>query len=236
MLLYIIRHGDPTYDPDSLTPLGKRQAEALAKRLSVYGLDEIYVSPLIRAQQTAQPTCEVLKKEMHIEAWTSESLAWQDFVTHTEEKNSWVFFSRQKELRCKRMVERGSTWYEDPIFDDTNAQAGYQRILNASDEFLARLGYVHDRENCCYIPQAHNDKRVAVFCHQGFGVSWLGTLLDIPLPIAWTSFDYTFTGMTVIRFQPCRGGVVVPQVLTLSNDGHLYREGLLTGYQNAIHF
>jgi len=29
MILFYVRHGDPIYDPDSLTPLGKRQAEAL---------------------------------------------------------------------------------------------------------------------------------------------------------------------------------------------------------------
>ena len=41
MLLYIIRHGDPCYNPDSLTEKGKRQAEALARRLAVNGLDKI---------------------------------------------------------------------------------------------------------------------------------------------------------------------------------------------------
>ncbi len=32
MLLYYIRHGDPIYDPDSLTPLGERQSEALRRQ------------------------------------------------------------------------------------------------------------------------------------------------------------------------------------------------------------
>ena len=36
MLLYFIRHGDPCYDPDSLTPLGLRQAEAIGRRLARY--------------------------------------------------------------------------------------------------------------------------------------------------------------------------------------------------------
>ncbi len=44
MLLYYIRHGDPIYNPDSLTLLGHRQAEAVAKRLSVHVIDEIYAS------------------------------------------------------------------------------------------------------------------------------------------------------------------------------------------------
>ena len=55
MLLYYVRHGDPIYDPDSLTPLGARQAEAVAKRLARYGLDEIYVSSSQRAKDTAKP-------------------------------------------------------------------------------------------------------------------------------------------------------------------------------------
>ena len=49
MLLYIIRHGDPNYNPDSLTERGKLQAAALAKRLARYGVDRIYSSPLKRA-------------------------------------------------------------------------------------------------------------------------------------------------------------------------------------------
>ena len=31
MKLYLVRHGDPIYNPDSLTPLGERQAEAVSK-------------------------------------------------------------------------------------------------------------------------------------------------------------------------------------------------------------
>ena len=77
MILYYIRHGDPTYNPDQLTPLGKRQAEAVARRLSQYGLDEIYVSSSNRAQETCRPTCEILKKEPVILDWANEMHAWK---------------------------------------------------------------------------------------------------------------------------------------------------------------
>ena len=43
MLFFYIRHGDPIYDPDSLTALGEKQADSLAKRLSVYGIDRIFI-------------------------------------------------------------------------------------------------------------------------------------------------------------------------------------------------
>ena len=73
MLFFYIRHGDPIYTPDSLTELGKKQANALAKRLSVYGIDKVYSSPSARARQTAKPTCDWLKKEMIICEWANES-------------------------------------------------------------------------------------------------------------------------------------------------------------------
>ena len=79
MIFYYIRHGDPIYDPDSLTPLGMRQAEAVAKRLSVYGLDKIYAFTSNRAKLTAQPTCEVLKKDMELLDFANESYALEDF-------------------------------------------------------------------------------------------------------------------------------------------------------------
>jgi probable phosphoglycerate mutase len=78
MVLFVIRHGDPIYDPDTLTPKGMRQAEALGKRFSVNGLDRIYSSPNGRAQETARPTCELLKKEAVILDWTSENHAARD--------------------------------------------------------------------------------------------------------------------------------------------------------------
>ena len=64
MLLFYVRHGDPIYSPDSLTPLGHEQAKALAKRLLPHGIDEIYSSPTKRAQLTATPIAELLKKEI----------------------------------------------------------------------------------------------------------------------------------------------------------------------------
>ena len=55
MILYYIRHGEPIYDPDCLTELGHKQADAVSKRLALYGVDEIYSSTSIRARQTAEP-------------------------------------------------------------------------------------------------------------------------------------------------------------------------------------
>ena len=75
MLFFYVRHGDPIYDPNQLTPLGKRQAEAVAKRLAAHGIDEIYASTSNRAIETAQPTCEILKKQMTLLDFANEDHA-----------------------------------------------------------------------------------------------------------------------------------------------------------------
>lgn len=68
-----------------------------------------------------------------------------------------------------------------------------------------------------------------------FGRSFLSNLLDIPYPIFSTRLDFSHRGMTVIEF-PNQEGIVYPQVLQLSNDSHLYREGLPTNYSNRLRF
>ena len=94
MILFYVRHGDPIYSPDQLTPLGHRQAESVAKRLALFGVDEIYSSTSTRAMQTAQPTCEILGLKPEIADWTSEGHTWEEFTFNDPNLNgaqNWVF-------------------------------------------------------------------------------------------------------------------------------------------------
>lgn len=60
MRILIVRHGDPDYEKDSLTPKGFREAELLAERLCKLDVKAFYCSPLGRAQDTARPTLQRL--------------------------------------------------------------------------------------------------------------------------------------------------------------------------------
>ena len=98
MLLFYVRHGDPIYDPDSLTPLGHLQADAVAKRLARYGIDEVYASSSNRAQLTAKPTCEILKRTPIILDWCNEGYVWQDLTVLNDKGQLTWCFSHQKYL------------------------------------------------------------------------------------------------------------------------------------------
>ena len=235
MLFFYIRHGDPTYTPNSLTPLGERQAEAIAKRLSLYGVDKIYSSTSNRAIQTAQPTCDLLKKEMELVDFANETYAWYDFTVQRDGQRKWIFFDKEirKLFTDKSVISLGHDWYEHPEL--TEYKKGVDRIFSESFEFFKSLGYEHERFTGKYKVLKPNDDRVALFAHQGFGLAFLSTILDIPYPLFANHFDMCHTGMTVIEFSD-EGGFSIPKVLTLSSDSHLYREGLPTKYNNYLYF
>jgi probable phosphoglycerate mutase len=236
MILYYIRHGDPTYNPDQLTPLGKRQAEAVARRLSQYGLDEIYVSSSNRAQETCRPTCEILKKEPVILDWANEMHAWEQLtVMEASGRQNWGFAAPEtkKLFASEELAEYRFKWYEHPAFQGTQFEAGIKRIQKETWAFLEAQGLVFDAERGGYIEKYPNDKRIALFAHQGFGLAFLSVVLNIPYPQFSVHFNMSHTGFSVISFSKT-DDIVIPNMLMLSNDSHLYREGLPTRYNNYL--
>ena len=238
MILYYVRHGDPIYDPNQLTPLGHRQAEAVAKRLAVHGIDRIYCSPSNRARQTAQPICEITKQTPTILDWTEEDLLYRDLAMEdTDGMRHWCWRHSTCRLDFNREDVRalGRNWHTHPMFAHTNFGKGIQRMQQEVDGFIAQLGYRHDLANNCYHIENDNDQRIALFAHEGVGAAFLSCLLDIPYPIFATHFDMTHTGVTVIGFMG-QNDIVLPRVMTFSNDSHLYREGLPTKHQNLYYY
>ncbi len=237
MLLFYIRHGDPIYSPDSLTPLGERQAEAIGKRLSQFGIDKIYASTSMRAKLTAKPTSEILKKEPELLDFANEGHAWKElgmWVDEGKTKNSWLIdIPEMRRFLCDpEVIALGHKWYEHPKFAEYDYKKGIERIRNASDELFLKHGYEHIRETGMYKAVNPNSDRIALFAHAGFGLAFISCLLDIPYPQFAIHFDMQHSGLTVINFDDNGEGYSIPRVLTFSNDSHLYREGLPLCYNN----
>lgn len=225
MYLYIIRHGHPVYGPEErLTEIGHKQAKALVPRMVQSGITKIYSSPLRRARETAQPTAEALGLPVQIEDWMSEDLAWRRFARRDENDKikTWMFYTDtvssflDEECRCA-----GDDWCDLPIMKEMPyGKEGWKGLMAESDEFLARHGYV--REGNKYRIEHHNDERIAAFCHQGFGLTWLSHLLRIPTNVVWAEFDMTHTGVTVLHFDHYDCGYTVPKMLCLSDMSHIF--------------
>lgn len=76
MILYCVRHGESCYNAEGriqgqsntpLSPLGLRQAQAVADALRTLAIDAVYCSPLQRARQTAQPLADALQLEVRVD-------------------------------------------------------------------------------------------------------------------------------------------------------------------------
>lgn len=237
MIFYYIRHGEPIYNPDSLTSLGIKQAEALSNRLAIHGLDKIYSSTSNRAIMTAKPICDKLKIDAQLLDFANEGFAWSEFTIPNEESGAdiWLFQSKKALdlFNSKQIKNLGDRWYEFPMFN--KYEKGINRIYNDVDSFFENLGYEHIRYTGKYKVKTPNNQRVAFFAHQGFGLAFLSCLLDIPYPIFCSHFDMCHSGMTVIDFKE-NDGYCIPKILTLSSDAHLYCEGLLSRYNDYVSF
>ena len=231
--LYLIRHGDPNYALDCLTERGKLQAAAVAKRLQYAGITQVYSSPMGRAKETAQPTCELLGLPMHIEPWSHEIKSDHMRSKSFPEGDPTVLFKVQNTYYLEDgqydiPFSQGGT---APGFRESEIEIARKEIVEGGRDFLARLGY--REENGIYRIENPNEERVALFCHGCFLFTWISELLHIPLHVAWASFGFTHTAMTVLRFANNANGITAPRCLTLSDTSHLYAHGPDTNYSGG---
>ena len=243
MLLFYVRHGDPDYETDSLTPLGQQQADAVVARMERIRPDRLFCSNLNRAYLTGKPTADRLGMDITQVDFLDERQAYFDMrCEHAHGmygggKYSWgMDIPEYRELFTTPAVRKmGRKWYQHPAFaDHPSFGTCMERVQKGTDEFLLSLGYRHDHERCAFIAERPNDERIAVFAHQGVGLIFLAALLDIPYPQMCTHFDISHSGMTVINFEG--DGIVIPRVLQLSNDSHLFAAGMTTKYNNQDRF
>jgi probable phosphoglycerate mutase len=230
MLLYIIRHGDPNYSTDSLTPKGVLQAEAVGKRLAASGIDRIFSSPMGRAKQTAEPACRLLGLDYTIEEWTHE-IGREMFATNPDGK-----FVSMGGIPSYCFLENGGInlpfekELEAPVLNETQMDTVFPYIEENGKNFLERLGY--KEENGVYRILNPNDDRVALFCHAGFARAWISRLLHIPAHIMWAGFNYCHTGVTILDFKNYPSGFTAPRMLCYADMSHYHKEGLPPLYNN----
>lgn len=232
MLLYIIRHGDPIYEIDSLTERGKLQAEAVGKRMFDAKIDRIFSSPLGRAKATAEPACRLLGLEMTIEQWTRE-IGDERLTPFPDGKMKTVTLLQNTYYRengnANLPYERA---YECVGINQSQMKSAVKDIEKQGNAFLERLGY--REENGVYRILRNNEEKVALFCHGAFARTWLSVLLHIPFHIMCASFGYTHTGVTVIEFENNKNGITAPKCLCYSDISHLYAKELDLRYNNGI--
>ena len=221
MRLYIIRHADPDYPNKTITAHGHKEAEALSHRMAREQITKVYASPLGRAQHTAQYTADRLGLPIHTEPWTKElgDLRMSTGVY----PNKMIWDLHGEVLRHDPDFAKSGDWSSLPPLDEPIFREQCDAVAENSDAFLARHGY--ERVNGTYRITAPNRERIAIFCHGGFGLTWLAHLLEIPLPLMWSGFWLSPSSVSVVLMDERSTEWAVPRALCLADTSHIYEAG-----------
>lgn len=222
MRLFIIRHADPDYPNNTITPAGHLEARALAKRMAQVRPDKLYCSPMGRARDTARYTADALGMPIETEEWTAELADCRLDLPPWGNLIMWDVPGQV--IRGKRPYPAHDTWHEMPPFTNPLFRQRIDQLHRASDAFLARHGYV--RQEGVYRCIQPNRLGIAIFCHNGFGLCWLAHLLEIPLTLMFAGFFLPPTSVTTILFDERTAELAVPRCIGMGDISHLYKAGL----------
>ena len=146
----------------------------------------------------------------------------------------WHLFEAKKELKRGMDTMRKTSELKFNPINFTSVGINGSIGTKSCDEFLLSLGFERNKDGTYKVVKP-NSSRVALFAHEGFGMFFLSNLLNIPYPLFCSRFGLNHSGMTVIHFDE-KKEITTPYLLTLSNDSHLYKEGLSTEYNNKFLF
>lgn len=186
MQIVLVRHGQPQWVRDGLTvvdppltELGEEQAERTADQLLGAGFDEIAVSPLRRARQTAAPLLRRLGRSEIVEPWLQEI-----------QEPQW--HGSPAEMAAKAYAEERSRVAEarwTGVDGGEPSRDFVQRVRSGASAFLEVRGIYRSRQRLPMWEIENPDQRLAIVAHSGVNGVLLCLLLGLdPVPWEWDRF------------------------------------------------
>lgn len=221
MKILIVRHADPDYSIDSLTPTGWDEAKLLADRLSKLDVKAFYVSPLGRAKDTASFTLQRLSREAQVLDWLREFPAKVTKPNKAEPGIAWDWLPQDwtQRHRCYDKEQ----WTQEAEFVAGNVKELAQAVYAGLDQLLANHGYV--REGNFYRAVSPNEDTIVLICHFGLESVLLGHLLGISPMVLWHSTCAAPTSVTTLTTEERREGVATFRMNSFGDTSHLYVAG-----------
>jgi probable phosphoglycerate mutase len=219
--IVLVRHGEPDWEPGGravdepvLTPLGHEQARRVAIELGNEQFDAVYVSPLVRAVETAEPVLEALGVKPRVESWLAE-LRLPELQGMTPEQVQRFF----EQARARDL----ETHWEGLPGGETFRHF-YERITTGVEELLVgghRLGLHQNTGHRVWQVPETDAQKILIVAHAGTNAVILSHLLGIePVPWAYIRFESAWAGISRIRTVPLAGRCVWA-LGCFSRTGHL---------------
>ena len=221
MKLLIVRHADPDYSIDSLTPTGWKEAELLSERLKKLDIKDFYTSPLGRAKDTASLTLNKIQREATTLPWLREfhcSIARPD---QPVPKIPWDWLPADW-TRVPEYFDKDA-WCTTDIMKNGNVDQEYLWVTSELDKLLANHGYV--RENHYYRAKKANNDTIVFFCHFGLECVLLSHLLNVSPMILWHGMCAAPSSVTTLVTEERRQGIAYFRMSSFGDISHLYAAG-----------
>jgi probable phosphoglycerate mutase len=210
MKLLLIRHADPDYAHDALTPKGHAEARLLAEYLTRVPLDAIYVSPMGRAQLTAGYTLERLGREATTLDWLAE-------LDGNYRERLWSWGLPPTEALARPEPYGVRSWPREVVYGDHMGEVA-RRFYAQFDALMREHGYA--REGYRYRVLRDNRATVALFCHGGVILTLLAHLIQMAVPVAYAQFWVDPASITALGLEE-RDGYAAFRLLAFNDIGHL---------------
>lgn len=220
MKILMIRHGDPDYLIDSLTPQGHIEAQLLAQKMKELNIKAFYVSPLGRARRTAEYVLNEMDRTAEVCDWLQEFPSKVD-KPYRKQHVAWDW--RPKDWTSVDDYYDFSKWSHVPVMEKAGVPETYANVTAEFDKLLAKHGY--ERYGRYYRAVNANEDTIALFCHFGLECVLLSHLLGISPMLLWHGFCAAPTSVTTLVTEERERGIAYFRTLQFGDVSHLYAGG-----------
>ena len=181
MRILLIRHAEPDYTVDSLTPKGRNEAELLSRRLLHYDIHDFFVSPLGRARDTAAYTLSGMGRTAETLPWLAEFRGRCVDPETGKKRLPWDLPPRLWSGLPGAWDIRA--WADTPLFAGSNVRQIWNETIDGTEALLARYGF--HRDGPVWLCEKNARETIALFCHFGISMAVIGILTGISPLVLW---------------------------------------------------
>ena len=221
MKLMIVRHADPDYSIDSLTPVGWEEARLLAERMAKLDITDFYVSPLGRARDTASLTLEKIDRKAEVCPWLREFEA--PIYKPDSPKPGCTWDWLPQDWTVEPRYYDPDRWTEPEVMQAGDVAGQAEWVASHLDAVLAAHGY--ERDGNLYRAVRPNTDTLAFFCHFGVECVMLGHLLHVSPMVLWHGMCAAPSSVTILNTEERRKGIASFRMSTFGDTSHLYAGG-----------
>ncbi|MBD5486197.1 MAG: histidine phosphatase family protein [Lachnospiraceae bacterium] len=251
MRIIFIRHGDPDYVNDALTPKGVREAKLLSDRLVKWPTEQMdfYCSPLGRAKQTASYTLERIGRTAENYDWMKEFYYRVDDPTTDRIGVPWDFMPEYW-TEIPEMYDKDAWKKTDIYSSNPELVPAYQQTCDELDRLIEKYGY--KRHHNYYIntnstvatddisasktemqtdikadtqDTASRNDTIVIFCHLGITCVMMSHLLGISPALLCHAFYLAPTSVTILATEERQNNIAAFRAQVIGDTSHLLQGG-----------